>query len=187
MGYTAFVLQYRVPDNKKWALQDAQKAIRCVRGAAAKRGIQANNIGILGFSAGGSLSARASTRYLETLYKAVDSFDSLSARPDFAVLIYPAYLDQGVDHSLTPELKVDEKTPPTFMFVAGDDNFANSSLVMSSALKAKQVSFELHIVPEGGHGFGMRPGNRAAETWPTLCEKWMQQTALKEKASTQTK
>jgi acetyl esterase/lipase len=178
LGYTAFVLQYRVPNNKAGALQDAQRAIRLVRGMSAQWKLDANKIGILGFSAGGSLSARASTQYLEQLYDPIDQYDSVSARPDFSVLIYPAYLDQGVNHSITPELKVDQKTPPMFMFVAGDDRFANSSLVMSAALKAKQVPFELHIMPEGGHGFGMRPGNRAAEAWPKLCEEWLELTVV---------
>lgn len=176
LGYTAFVLQYRVPKNTTGALQDAQRAIRYVRGMASKWSIETNKIGVLGFSAGGSLSARASTQYLEASYDPSDPFDRLSARPDFAALIYPAYLDKGQNHSLTPELKLDKNTPPIFMFVAADDSFANSSLVMGSALRAKKIPFELHILPTGGHGFGMRPGNRAAEAWPKQCEEWMQLT-----------
>lgn len=179
LGYTAFVLQYRVPKNKTGALQDAQRAIRHVRGTSKERGIDASKIGILGFSAGGSLSARASTRALETLYEPVDQWDQLSARPDFAVLIYPAYLDQGPDHSLTPELKITKDTPPMFLFVAADDKYANSSLVMSASLRTKKVPFELHVLPHGGHGYGMRPGKRSAETWPKLCEEWLKLTVFK--------
>jgi acetyl esterase/lipase len=178
LGYTAFVLQYRVPKNQTGALQDAQRAIRYVRGMSATWELEASKIGILGFSAGGSLSARASTQYMDQLYDPIDQYDSVSARPDFSVLIYPAYLDQGVNHSITPELKVDAKTPPMFLFVAGDDRYANSSLVMGAALRAKKIPFELHILPTGGHGFGMRSGNRAAETWPKLCEQWMELTVL---------
>ena len=66
-----------------------------------------------------------------------------------------------------------------FLFVAADDRFVNSSLVMSSALNAKKVPFELHILPEGGHGFGLKTGHRAAETWPKLCETWLNFTVLK--------
>jgi acetyl esterase/lipase len=179
LGYTTFVLQYRVPKNQLGALQDAQRAIRYVRGSSKERGINPDKIGLLGFSAGGSLSARASTRYLETLYEPIDKLDKLSAKPDFTALIYPAYLDKGPDRSLTPEIKLTPKTPPMFLFVAADDTFANSSLVMGSALSKKKIPFELHILPSGGHGFGMRSGKRAAETWPTLLEAWLKQSVLK--------
>ncbi|CAA6691216.1 MULTISPECIES: alpha/beta hydrolase [unclassified Lentimonas] len=179
LGYTAFVLQYRVPRKRVGALQDAQRAIRMVRGMGERWELDVNRIGILGFSAGGSLSARASTRYGEELYDPIDALDSLSARPDFSVLIYPAYLDQGKNHVLTPELKLDAESPPMFLFVAADDPHANSSLVMSSALRAAKVPFELHVLPEGGHGYGMRAGHRAAEVWPTLCEEWLKVTVLK--------
>ncbi|MGK0238003.1 MAG: acetyl esterase/lipase [Candidatus Pelagisphaera sp.] len=179
LGYTTFVLQYRVPKNQDGALQDAQRAIRYVRSHSKEFDIDADKIGILGFSAGGSLSARVSTRYLEKVYDPVDLWDHFSARPDFSILIYPAYLDRGPKKSLTPELTIDERTPPMFLFVAADDRFVNSSLVMSSALNAKKVPFELHILPEGGHGFGLKTGHRAAETWPKLCETWLNFTVLK--------
>lgn len=181
LGYTAFVLQYRVPKNKLGALQDAQRAIRTVRSSAKKWGINPNKIGIMGFSAGGSLSARTSTCSSEALYPPVDELDKLSALPDFSVLIYPAYLDRGKNRTLTPELKITSNTPPMFLFVSGDDTFAHSSLVMASALTQAKVPYELHIVPQGGHGFGLRPGNPAAETWPGLCEKWLKRTILKTK------
>jgi acetyl esterase/lipase len=176
LGYTAFVLQYRVPENRAGALQDAQRAIRYVRGMSEKWGVEADKIGMIGFSAGGSLSARASTLYRQVHYEPIDKLDLVSARPDFSILIYPAYLDEGVNHALSPELRVDKKTPPMFLFVAADDRHANSSLVIGSALREASVPFELHILPLGGHGFGMRSGNRAAETWPAFCEKWMQLT-----------
>ena len=179
LGYTAFVLQYRVPQKQSGALQDAQRAMRMVRGMSERWGLDPNKIGMLGFSAGGSLSARASTRYKEALYEPIDKFDSLSARPDFSVLIYPAYLDQGAQHTLTPELKLDAATPPMFIFVAADDKYANSSLVMASALRVSKVPFELHVLPKGGHGYGIRVGRRAAETWPKLCEEWLKVTVLK--------
>lgn len=184
LGYTAFVLQYRVPKNQEGALQDVLRAIRYVRGTQDRWDIKTTKIGVLGFSAGGSLSARASCRFTETLYNPVDQFDNLSARPDFCVLIYPAYLDRGPNHTLTPELQVDSTTPPMFIFVAADDKYAPSSLVLSSALQLKKVPFELHILPKGGHGFGMRKGNHAAETWPKLCEEWMKLTVLNQESRT---
>ena len=89
------------------------------------------------------------------------------------MLIYPAYLDMGEGRSLTPELTVDQQTPPMFIFVAADDRYANSSLVMAGALRDAGLPVELHVLPEGGHGFGLRPGKRAAETWPRLAETWL--------------
>lgn len=178
LGYTAFVLQYRVPKKQAGALQDALRAIRMVRGLRSQWGLDANRIGLMGFSAGGSLSARAGTRYGEAVYNPVDELDAISARPDFAILIYPAYLDQGPENTLTPELTVDQQTPPMFLFVAANDKHANSSLVMASALRKKNVPVELHMLPEGGHGFGIRKGNVAACVWPALCEEWMRRTVL---------
>jgi len=181
LGYTAFVLQYRVPKKQDQALYDVQRALRLVRGHAATWGIETGKLGVIGFSAGGSLSARASTRYNETTYPKTDDFDSLSSRPDFAVLIYPAYLDQGENRSLTPELSVDRQTPPMFIFGTADDKYGNSSLVMATALRDHQVPVELHFYSEGGHGYGLRPGNSAAEAWPTLASKWLEKFALTKK------
>ncbi len=179
LGYTAFVLQYRVPKNQLGALQDTQRAIRTVRSMSKQWAI--DKVGIMGFSAGGSLSARAATRSSETLYQASDAIDKLSALPDFSILIYPAYLDHGKNKSLTPELTITKQTPPMFLFVASDDPFANSSLVMGSALQKAKSPYELHVVPTGGHGYGMRSGNPAAEAWPALCQKWLESEILKKK------
>jgi acetyl esterase/lipase len=175
LGYTAFVLQYRVPKKQHGALQDIQRAIRVVRSRSSEWDIDPNKLGVLGFSAGGSLCARASTRYDDITYEAVDDADHNSARPDFAVLIYPAYLDRGHNRTLTPELRVDRNTPPMFLFATHDDRHGNSTLVMAHALSDKNVPVEVHLLPIGGHGYGLRPGNRAAETWPKLLEAWMEE------------
>ena len=175
LGFTAAVLQYRVPQKQEGALQDVQRAIRIMRSKAAKWNMDSGKLGVMGFSAGGSLSARASTLYNEKKYPGVDEKDDLSCRPDFALLIYPAYLDQGENRSLTPELKVNENTPPTFIFQTADDRLANSSLVYAGALRDAKVPVELHLIPAGGHGYGMRPGNKAAETWPELAKKWLKE------------
>lgn len=176
LGYTAFVLQYRVPHNREAALQDAQRAVRLVRSLQDRWSIDPGKIGLLGFSAGGSLSARLSTRYDEALYSPVDTQDAVSARPDFTALIYPAYLDEGPGATLSPELILDQSTPPMFLYVSADDRFCRSSLVMGRALLDNKTSFELHVMPEGGHGYGMRSGNPAAEAWPKLCEVWLSRT-----------
>src|SRR5664279_506994 len=176
MGFTAFVLQYRIPDKKEGALQDAQRAMRVVRDNCKKWNINPERIGIMGFSAGGSLSARASILFNKKTYSPVDKSDSISCRPSFTMLIYPAYLDQGPDLSLTPELKLNKDVPPIFIFQTADDPYGNSALVMATALRNAKLPVELHLLPEGGHGYGVRPGKIAAETWPLLAEHWLKRT-----------
>lgn len=175
LGYTAFVLQYRVPNKRKGALQDVQRAMRTIRAQASKWHVNPQQLGVIGFSAGGSLAARISTEYDTDWYKPVDQKDSLSSRPDFALLIYPAYLDLGKNNTLTPELKVDEHTPPMFIFQTADDPYGHSSLVMAGALREAKVTVEMHLYPEGGHGYGLRPGNPGAEVWPSLAAKWLKE------------
>jgi acetyl esterase/lipase len=173
LGYSAFVLQYRVPDKKAGALQDAQRALRIVRDNSAKWNLNPEKIGIMGFSAGGSLSARAGTMFTVKTYSPVDKTDSLSCRPAFTILIYPAYLDQGEGRSLTPELTISKETPPFFIFQTADDTHGNSALVMAAAMRDAKRPVELHLLASGGHGYGLRKGIIAAETWPLLVEKWL--------------
>ncbi len=172
-GYAAFVLQYRVPDKRDGALQDVQRAVRIIRNDAAKYGIDPEKIGVMGFSAGGSLSARAATCFNQRTYSPVDKRDSLSCRPAFAMLIYPAYLDLGPGNSLTPELKLTPEVPPIFIFQTADDQYGNSAIVMAQSMRNAKLPVELHLFPTGGHGYGLRPGKIAAETWPLLAEKWL--------------
>ena len=107
----------------------------------------------MGFSAGGSLTARASTLYNKQSYSPVDKADSLSCRPSFSMLIYPAYLDQGPELSLTPELKLSGDMPPIFIFQTSDDQYGNSAIVMAQSLRNDKLSVELHLLPVGGHGY----------------------------------
>lgn len=174
LGITAFVLQYRVPLKQEGALHDIQRAMRLIRSNAAKWKLDTHKIGVIGFSAGGILSARAGTSYNKVIYSPIDKTDSLSCRPDFAMLIYPGSFASGPDHTLNPELSIDKNTPPMFLFAANDDAIG-IPLNLASALHDAKVSLELHIYPKGGHGYGLRSGNPAAETWPILAEKWMKQ------------
>ena len=174
LGYTAFVLQYRVPDKQVGALQDIQRAIRIVKSRAKEWQVNPEKVGVMGFSAGGSLSARISTLYNSDSYTKIDAADDVSARPAFSMLIYPAYLDQGDNHSLTPELKINAQTPPMFLFATADDPYSNSALVIAGALREAKVPVELHFYAKGGHGYGLRKGNAAGETWPLLAAKWLE-------------
>ncbi len=167
-GFTAFTLAYRVPANPEGALQDIQRAIRIVREKYAPK-----QVGVIGFSAGASLAARAATRFSEKLYPPQDAADGLSCRPDFAMLIYPAYLDGGPGHSLTPELKVSADTPPMFIFGTLDDYYysSRSALVMAEAMRSRGRPVDLHYLSKGGHGYGMRSG--VGLIWPKLAEEWL--------------
>lgn len=169
LGYTAYVLRYRVPDDREGALQDVQRAIRIAR--AENPGKQ---VGVMGFSAGASLTARAATRFQLPSYTATDETDTQSARPDFAALIYPAYMDEGEHHTLTPELTITEQTPPFFVFQTADDRYGNSALVISQALRNHKIPVQLHIYEKGGHGYGLRANlAEAASKWPKLMEEWL--------------
>jgi acetyl esterase/lipase len=174
LGYSAFVLQYRVPKKQEGALQDFQRAIRIIKSKATDWKLNPDKIGAIGFSAGASLSARASTRYNEKTYPKGDALDELACRPEFALLIYPGGLDRGENRSLTPEIKIDDKTPSMFVFATADDKHGNSALVITTALRDAKIPVELHLLPKGGHGYGLRPGNIAGETWPALAEQWLQ-------------
>lgn len=165
-GFTAFTLAYRVPNQPDGALQDIQRAIRLVR-----HQYKLQTVGVIGFSAGASLSARAATRFSEKLYQPVDKADSQSCRPDFALLIYPAYLDQGPDRSLTPELTLTPQTPPMFIFATSDDYYGNSALVMAQALRDHKLPADLHFLARGGHGYGMRRG--PGLVWPGMALEWL--------------
>ena len=168
LGYTAYVLSYRVPGQRLGALQDAFRAIRMVRSYGFQK------VGIIGFSAGASLSCRAATRWGETCYDPIDKIDQQSQRPDFAMLIYPAYLDEGENHTLSPELTVTKETSPLFVFGTQDDeNYGSiSSVTILQAMQAKGAPIELHYLVKGGHGYGMR-GDGAGKIWPLLAEQWL--------------
>ena len=173
LGYTCFVLQYRVPQKQKGALNDIQRAIRIVRSNSLEYNLNSEKIGVIGFSAGASLCARASTRFNDDTYEKSDKIDTISSRPNFTMLIYPAYLDKGKNRNITPELQLTKQSPPFFIFGTADDAHGNSTLVMATALRDNKIPVELHLLPRGGHGYGKRAGNIAAETWPNLAKEWL--------------
>lgn len=179
IGVTAVLVKYRVPRRKnrpkhEAPLQDAQRAVSIVRSRAEEWGINPERIGILGFSAGGHLSATTSTNSDQRAYDAIDEHDKASCRPDFAVLVYPAYLVDDKTGKLMPEIRVDKNSPPTFFAHAHDDGISPlNSALMYAALKKAGVPSELHIFTQGGHGFGLRPTDQPCSKWPQHCEAWM--------------
>lgn len=182
IGVTGVVLKYRVPRRKgrekhDAPLQDAQRAMSLVRKNASKWGIDAKRIGILGFSAGGHLSAATATNFDKRHYGKIDAADNVSSRPDFAVLVYPAYLIDS--NGLSPEIRVTADTPQTFFAHASDDRISSeNSIAMYLALKKAKVPAELHIYASGGHGFGLRSSEHPASSWPQRCEQWLRSRGL---------
>lgn len=183
IGVTGIVLKYRVPRREGTpreqvpaeALQDVQRAIRLVRSQAAERGIDPARIGVLGFSAGGNLAARAATQYETKAYEPLDDVDQASCRPDFAVLVYPAYLVEN--GQVRPEYPITSQTPPMFFAHAADDRVpADNSALMFVALRKAGVPAELHVYATGGHGFGLRPSDQPCSTWPARCAEWLSTT-----------
>ncbi len=148
-----------------------------VRGHAQAWKLDPQRIGILGFSAGGHLAAVTSTNHDKRQYEALDETDKISCRPDFAVLVYPAYLTVG-DH-LAADVRVNAQTPPVFFVHAGDDHIsAEGSIAMYLALRRAKVPAELHVYTAGGHGFGLRPTGKPVATWPKRCEEWLRATGV---------
>jgi acetyl esterase/lipase len=177
---TCILLKYRVPDSGPYpksaaALQDAQRALGVVRLHAAEWHIDPHRTGVLGFSAGGHLAAAISTHFEKRLYDLVDAADQESCRPDFAVLVYPAYLALAEQNfAPDPELQVTAQTPTTFLLQAEDDPVhVENSLVYFQALKAANVPAEMHIYAQGGHGYGLRHTELPITAWPHLVDTWL--------------
>lgn len=176
LGVTAGLLKYRVPKSEGdarpiEALQDAQRAMSLLRGRAEELRLDPKKIGVLGFSAGGHLSARLSTNFSKRAYDNLDDKDKVACKPDFAVLVYPAYL---IHKDAETELPVDGQTPPMFLTMAADDPVdADNVLKFSLALKHAKVPVELHLYPRGGHGFGLRRTEVECTHWPDRAAEWM--------------
>ena len=192
-GITAVLLKYRVPTPKVGryreslqALQDAQRTLSLVRFNASKWRVNARQIGVIGFSAGGHLVAAASTRFDKRSYSRVDSADDVSCRPDFAIALYPGHLSPWYADDpkawtsteklgFNPNITVTSNTPPTFLLQAQNDpvDDIRNSMAYSLALRNARVPVELHLYAEGGHAFGLRRTKLPITEWPQLVEKWL--------------
>lgn len=177
LGITAVVLKYRVPGNRDGAFQDIQRAVRVVRSHATDWGIDAARVGVLGFSAGGHLCARLSTDSARATYAALDAVDALPSRPDFAVLVYPAYLQH--EGTVSPELPISAGIPPTLIVHTEDDtSFIAGSKVYHAALDAAGVANAFELFPTGGHGYGLRC-TLDAKVWPERAAAWLAKNGLR--------
>lgn len=202
LGIAAFVLKYRLPDDRIMKnksigpLQDAQKALRTVRQNAQKWNLNPDQIGVMGFSAGGHLAASLSVHYDAEVY---DHEKIISARPDFALLLYPVVSFQdNITHKgsknnllgdyptvkdveyFSNELQVDTNTPPTLLIHSIDDLAVpiENSLEYLKQLKAYGVPAEMHAFADGGHGYGLGRGGTHS-LWTKNAENWLTQILKK--------
>lgn len=180
IGVTGIVLKYRVPRRKDREmhdapLQDAQRAMGILRQRAAEFGIDPKRIGVLGFSAGGHLSAMLSNHWRERTYPVIDAADARSCRPDFFILIYPAYLTENNEGQvIAANLPLNPDTPPAFLVMAADDPVkAGNVLHYALALQQLKVPVELHLYPSGGHGYGLRRTDNPVTWWPDHATQWL--------------
>jgi acetyl esterase/lipase len=188
-GMTCAVLKYRVPQN--WhpetcspcdqephpflPLEDAERAMGLLRARASSLGIDPDRIGVIGFSAGGHLVAAISNATGRS-YPPIDAADKLSARPNFAIALYPGHLWSGENMSLHAYDPVRPDAPPTFIAQAENDpvDDVENSISYFLALKAVKVPVEMHLYADGGHAYGLRPSAAPiATSWPKLAEKWL--------------
>ena len=183
-GISAFILMYRVPKKRKDAFQDIQRAVRIVRSRASEWNVDPKRIGVLGSSAGGHLAARVSTGFDIQTYQEVDQLDRVSCKPDFTVLLYPAYMNKG--EALSKEFAVSNELSPTLIVSARDDKgFFTGSQIYADALKEAGASIRVHFFEKGGHGFSLRPKEHPLSTWPDLCLKWFREQKILEEEAEQ--
>ena len=180
-GSAAVVLRYRVPrrDNEKpWIvpIMDARRTIQIVREHAKEWNADPAKVGILGFSAGGNLAARV----------AYSPAEADAVRPDFAVMVYPAYLfvkdkpdstlRDGPEGVIPPK---GTKPVPAFFAHSADDSYpAEGSMALAKTLKSMGGSAEVHVWAKGGHGWGASDRCEAAKKWTDLLGAWMKDRGL---------
>lgn len=171
-GITAGLVKYRVPKRPGQpahaaALADAQQALALMRSHAGDWGFAADRIGAVGFSAGGYLGAALAA-----------NGTNAATRLNFNILIYPAYLaDPQNPGKLAADISLSTNTPPTFLVMTENDPLRpENALYYYLALHQAKIPVELHLYPQGGHGYGLRRTQDAVTTWPDRAAEWLQRT-----------
>lgn len=187
-GITYVVLKYRMPNgHREVPLSDAEQAIRLIRQHAAEWGVNPQQVGVMGASAGGHLAASLATLY-----------SSDETRPDFQVLFYPvismrpgvthagsrtnllgANPDSELEEKYCLEQRVTERTPQAFLMLSADDTAVPpaNSIGYFMALREQKVPATMHIYPIGGHGWGFRDSFVYKRQWTGELEKWLKEIA----------
>lgn len=199
LGITAIVLKYRVGtwDHKKYKhpvpFMDISRAMRYVRANAKKWNLNPEQIGVMGFSAGGHLASCLATMWDDGNPKATNNIDKYSSKPNFLALIYPVItfstkhafqFGRGVllgddasrekTDSLSTELRVTTHTPPTFiMYTDEDDINPMNGVLFYNSLRENKIPAELHIYEKGAHGYGLYPKEKSIQDWPDRLKNWL--------------
>ena len=194
LGVTVFVLKYRVKTPHPAPLSDVLRAIRIVRSQAQELGVRPDRIGVIGASAGGHLAASAATLWEELVGKIGAAVDAVSARPDFAILVYPVItMEAGRTHKgsrenllgpnpspeliarLSLEKQVRKDMPPVFLAATMADTAVpvDNTLRFYQALCDAKVPSELHVYARGSHGNSLDPQYGPTAKWPQRAEEWM--------------
>lgn len=198
-GIAAFVLKYRLPadkimtDKSSGPLQDAQEALKTIRARAKEWNIDTSRVGIMGFSAGGHLASTVGTHFDRPVLSANAG---LNLRPDFMILVYPVIsMEKNLSHPgsrtrllgehpdelavkyYSNDRQVTPQTPPTLLFHTGDDKVVDvdNSLLFYQALRHQHVPAEMHIYPEGDHGFVLK---LPTDVWMQIVMKWLARTGM---------
>lgn len=204
-GFTVFELIYRLP-NDGWdsttPFMDAQRAMKIIRARAGEFGVDPGRIGIMGFSAGGHLAGFTAYQPARALYSGVDAYEKVSARPDFAVLLFPVVtLRKPYDTTRTRREIIGDKAstkaeaewsldtwagkdaPPTIIFASADDPTTppGHGILLFETLIAAGASAELHLFRDGGHGWGLGKPDQVISQWPALFEHWARSLKIIEK------
>jgi acetyl esterase/lipase len=196
LGVTGFLLKYRHGPRYRHPapLQDVSRAVRLLRSRADEWKLKADHIGVLGFSAGGHVASTVATHFDDGDRQSEDAVERASSRPDVSVLSYPVItllppfahkgsprnlLGEGATEeqlrSLSNELHVTPRTPPTFLFHTADDASVpvENCFMYASALRRANVSFELHVYEHGRHGVGLAGDDPILRTWTDRCAGWL--------------
>lgn len=205
IGFTAFVLNYRQgPFRHPIPFLDAQRAIRILRANAASFNIDPNRIGMIGFSAGGHLTASLGTLNTRNWFPpeySTDEIDQGNDIPDFLILCYPvismklipdgwSYFNLLGKHPapalvelLSLENQITNKTPPTFIWTTHDDNVISDehSTLFIEGLKKYNIPHESYIFPHGKHGLALAKKVPEVSQWPSLCELWLKKQKILQK------
>lgn len=201
-GVTAFVLKYRIRQTARLPipLLDGARAIRFVRANAARFGIDPKRIGMIGFSAGGHLSAMTAATARPGTATSSDPVERVSSRPDFLVLGYPWLEATAIDakgkspyctfaggdcdprayERFMPVRAVTADMPPTFIYHTSNDPVVDASGITRfyDALQSRHVPVELHIFALGRHGSGLGGSDPALARWPEAMEPWLRELGV---------